>query len=211
MTLLAPPPPPAVKKPISAPAQAPPRVTPEQLLAMPHAKTAELADGQLVEKNVSKEAAKTEGIAYFRLFSHALQSGTAEVFTGTLGYQCFPDAPEKVRKPDVSVIRIERIKQLADPDPGHMPIPADLVVEVISPGDLHYKIIAKVAEYHGAGFALVWVLDPAAFTLTVYPKGQKPALLSGDDEVTCEDALPGFRCKVADLFTGVWRPPLPAE
>jgi Uma2 family endonuclease len=31
-----------------------------------------------------------------------------------------------------------------DPDRGYMPIPADLVVEVISPNDLSYKVVAKV-------------------------------------------------------------------
>ena len=209
MTLLAPSPP----KP-QPPQTAPPnrrQVTPEEMLSMPNAKTMELVDGQLAEKSVSKEAAKTEGVAYVRLWLHAQQADAAEVYPGTLGFQCFPDAPRKVRKPDVSVIRMARIVALTEFDPGHMPIVPDLAVEVISPKDVHYKVIEKVQEYLDAGFPLVWVLDPAGRTLTIYPNGGPQLFLSGDDEATCEDVLPGFRCRVEDFFTGVKPRPLPAE
>ena len=61
----------------------------------------------------------------------------------------------------------------------------------------------KVLEYLDAGFPLVWVLDPTLRTLTVFPNGGKPTLLSGEQEATCESVLPDFHCKVSDFFTSV--------
>ena len=172
--------------------------------------TAELVNGELVEKVVSEQSRRTEGWITTRLTMFTLTSPIASVYPGTLGYQVFqhvlPGDPGRVRKPDASVIRTERLRQLADPDPGYMPVVPDLAVEVVSPNDVWSDLVDKVREYQLAGFPLVWIADPGFRTLTVHRTGEKPAMLSGDDLVTAESALPGFACRVADLF-----PPPPAE
>ncbi len=33
-----------------------------------------------------------------------------------------------------------------------------------------------------------------------FPPAGRPTLLTANDEITADGALPGFRCKVADLF-----------
>ena len=58
----------------------------------------------------------------------------------------------------------------------------------------------KVQEYRAAGFPLIWVVEPDLRTITVFPNPGKPFLLSEDDDIRAEAALPGFVCKVADLF-----------
>ena len=175
-------------------------VTPEELLRLPDNSSMELVDGQIVEKHVSVESSEIEGLFYGRFFSFLMDHPIAKVYPSSLGYQCFDDAPTKVRKPDTSVIRIERIRAMSDPDPGYMPIVPDLAVEIVSPNDLAYEVDAKVQEYLAAGFPLVWVARPLLRTLTVYPLRGRPLIFTADDEITLEAVLPGFRGKVADFF-----------
>jgi Uma2 family endonuclease len=177
------------------------RVTPEELLGMPDNNGLELVDGQLVEKNVSAESSEIEGLFYFYLKSYLLDHpGIAGVFPASLGYRCFADRPDKIRKPDVTVVRLDRLKEMPDPNPGYMPIVPDLAVEVISPGDEVYEVDDKIREFMGAGFPLVWLADPNARTVTVHAQGKWPALLSAENELTAEGLLPGFRRKVDDFF-----------
>ena len=175
-------------------------ITPEEFLRLPDSSTMELVDGQIVEKNVSVESSKIEGLFFFRFQTFLQQHPVAEVFPASLGYQCFDDRPGKIRKPDATIITRERLSRLADPNPGFMPIVPDLAVEVISPNDLVYKVDEKLKEYRDAGFPLIWVAHPTARTITVYSRGGRPAIFTADDEITAESVLPGFRCKVADFF-----------
>jgi Uma2 family endonuclease len=127
----------------------PAAVTPEELLNLPDAVDYELVDGKLVERNMGFEsseiAARVLGLIWMFLHDHKL----GRLFGADASYQCFPDAPGKVRKPDVSFIRAGRLP--GDKSPlGHCPIHPDLAVEVVSPGDTFYEVENKVAEYLGA-------------------------------------------------------------
>jgi Uma2 family endonuclease len=123
----------------------------------------------------------------------------AVVFPITLGYRCFAN-PAKIRKADVSVVALGRLQQLPDQNPDFMPIVPDLAVEVIAPNDIVVQLDERVKEYLDAGFPLVWVADPKARTVTVYPNGGRPVIHTADDELTAEAVLPGFRCKVGEFF-----------
>ena len=187
-------------------ASPPQRFTAEDLLGLADNSTMELVDGQIVEKNVSLLSSDTELQIGTLLRTFADRTGVAKVLPATMGYQCFQavvDDPERMRKPDVSVIRMERIKKLANPNPGYMPIVPDLAVEVISTNDTVDGVNEKLAEYREAGFPLIWVVDPGPRMVTIYPLGGKPFIRVGDDELTAEQALPGFVCKVSDLFPPV--------
>ena len=186
MTLLTPP--------ISTP------YTPQDLLEMPDNATMELVDGRIVEKNVSIDSSEIELLFSFHIKAFLLQHPVAKVFPASLGYCCFPDAPGKVRKPDTTVVSLSRLRELPDPNAGYMPIPPDLAIEVISPNDVTYETDNKLREYFAAGFPLVWVADPNTRTITVYPRGGRPVILTDEDEITAEAVLPGFRCKVRDFF-----------
>jgi Uma2 family endonuclease len=176
------------------------RITPQALERMPNAETFELVDGELVQRNVSMRSSSVAMAVGSLLRVEALRTKEAKVYANDLGYQCYPDDPQKIRKPDVSVIRSDRLAGI-DPDRGYSPIPADLVVEVISPNDLSYEVIEKVREYLSAGFPLVWVIPPNVRTVTVYTRGQHLAAeFEETDEITLGPVLCGFRCKVSAFF-----------
>jgi Uma2 family endonuclease len=47
---------------------------------------------------------------------------------------------------------------------------------------------------------MVWVIDPESRTLTVHRPERSPVELTEGQDLTGEDVLPEFRCRVADLF-----------
>ena len=83
--------------------------TPEELLAMPDGKNYELVDGHLVERKVSTLSSWVAGRLHRYLDEFCDNQHRGWAFPEGTGYQCFPDAPAKVRKPDVSFIRSERL------------------------------------------------------------------------------------------------------
>lgn len=165
----------------------------------------EFVNGKLVELDMSVLSVSAGGELYRRLHSFALEHGLGRAFTDGLGYRCFPDDPRRVRRPDVSFIEQGRLtrevlisKEVA--------IPPDLVAEVVSPNDLFYEIETKVREYLDAGVRLVWVINPDSKIVQVYRADGTWSRLTPSDELSGEDVVPGFSCRVADLFVE-----LPAE
>jgi Uma2 family endonuclease len=114
-------------------------------------------------------------------------------------YQCFPDRPRLVRKPDVSFICLGRLPEEREPE-GHVRIPPDLAIEVLSPNDLDYETDEKVAEYLAAGVRLVWVINPEYRTVLVYRADRSIAGAWEEGELDGEDVLPGFKCPARNLF-----------
>jgi Uma2 family endonuclease len=100
-----------------------------------------------------------------------------------MGFRCFPDEPAKFRKPDVSVVRADRLSGI-DPKEGFVPVPPDLAVEVVSPNDLASAVAGEVREYLENGFGLVWVVYPDSRTVVVYRPDGSANLFGAGDEIT---------------------------
>ncbi len=173
--------------------------TPEDLLHMPDGKSFELVNGQLVEKNMGFKSARI-GIKIAALLNDYAETNALGWVNGAdAGYQCFPDDPSKVRKPDVSFIRADRLAASDEPA-GHCKIAPDLAIEVVSPNDEFSQVSMKVREYLDAGVRLVWVVDPVGEEVLVYRGDDTRAMLTCKDHLDGEDIMPGFRCLVAELF-----------
>ena len=81
-----------------------------------------------------------------------------------------------------------------------MPIPADLVVEVLSPQDRAYDVWLKTEEYLANGFKLIWEVHPHTRTVVIHRADGSVAKLHEQDDITGESLLPGFKCKVGEFF-----------
>ncbi len=81
--------------------------------------------------------------------------------------------PDTVRAPDFAFFSTPRMPVGGFPLRGYGGAP-DLAVEVLSPSNRFGDILAKVAEYLAAGVRLVWVVDPAARSVTVFRPGREP-------------------------------------
>ena len=107
--------------------------------------------------------------------------------------------PDRVRAPDLCFIRSERIPPEGEPR-GFWEIAPDLVVEVISPNDTPAEIQLKVREWIEAGVRLVWIVYPDTWTISVVRSLLDRVELTADDILDGGDVLPGFSCRVAELF-----------
>lgn len=173
--------------------------TPADLLAMPDSSGVELVQGNLVEKPVSVLSAlvETKTLVKLGVYCEAHKSGV--VLSSTNGIQCFPDEPRKVRKPDISFVKRERFsnEHLSE---GFLSIHPDLAIEVVSSHDEVAELHEKIEEYLAAGVPLVWVIDPETEIVIIHRKDGTLTKLHRNDELNGEDIIPGFSCKVAELF-----------
>jgi Uma2 family endonuclease len=106
--------------------------------------------------------------------------------------------PDTVRGPDVAYWGRERLP--SPPQEGYPDVAPDLVVEVLSPHDLFPRVLRKLQEYLRAGVRLVWVVVPEDRSVSVHAPGQQPVLLAETETLSGGDVLPGFQCRVAELF-----------
>ena len=139
-----------------------------------------------------------------RLSAHCEDRELGTIQGPETGYRCFPDDPNKVRKPDVSFIAATRLNPAALPQ-GYLDLAPDLAVESISPNESYYEVTRKVREYLGAGVSLVWVVHPHERTVTIHRADGTVTMLRDQDEITGEGVIPEFACSITRFF-----PPLPA-
>ena len=160
----------------------------------------ELIDGHPKEKPLGMEAGAVGAQMLSLLRTHVKAHSLGHVINSECGYQIFADHPTRIRKPDGSFVARGRL-----PDEklfrGHCKIAPDLAFEVVSPNDFAEEINEKVIEFLQAGVRLLWVLYPATQTIQVFrPKGGS-AMLAAADELSGEDVVVGFSCRVGDVFS----------
>lgn len=173
--------------------------TPADLLRLPDGDRFELVNGQLVEKRMGGKSSWVGGEIFGELRNYARRHG-GWAFPSDASFQCFPFEPGMVRRPDAAYVAAGRFENDEIPD-GHIAIPPDLAVEVVSPHDVYTRVEDKVGEYLQAGVRVVWILNPENRSVRVFEESANRSVQFGpDDELSAEDVLPGFRCRIADLF-----------
>ena len=179
-----------------------PLVTPEDLSSMPDGKNFELVGGKLKERTASPLSSWVGGQVFGCLHGwiHAASLGT--IWPAGNGYQCFPDDPIMVRRPNVAFIGGERFT-MNDMKGDFVKVAPDHVVEVISPNDLAHEVERKVSEYLAAGVRLIWIIEPESRTLRVQRADGSGSLLKGDAGISGESVLPGFEVPLRVIFPPV--------
>lgn len=173
------------------------RATEADLLATPRdGRKYELVDGAI---QVSPAGSRHGAVCVellMRLAAFVKEEQLGRVFDSSTGFR-LPGG--NVRSPDVSFVARGRFENEALPE-GFSPIPPDLAVEVLSPEDRRRDVLDKVGEYLDAGVTLVWLLDPATQRATVYRSSSDVRTLEPNDALDGENVVPGFHCRVGDLF-----------
>ena len=178
--------------------QRPTGYSPEDLLIMPDGERYELVNGQLQEKAMSGLSSWVGLEVGRRLGNFVVEHNLGWVFGSDAGFQCFPDAPDKVRKPDASFVAKHKLPD--GPVDGHLRVAPDLAVEVASPNDSLRDTDRKVEEYLAAGVRSVWLINPNVRVVQVIRSAGTIQRLRDSDELTEPDILPGFVCHVRDLL-----------
>ena len=169
--------------------------TEEDLLAQPaDGYKRELVDGEI---RLSPGGARHSRVS-LRIAARldASVSGRAYAFDSSMGFR-LPGG--NVRSPDASVVLADRLPGGPSSD-DFASVAPDLAVEVVSPGDRRRHVLDKVGEYLDSGVRLVWVIDPRQSRATVFRSLTQAREIGPDDYLDGADVLPGFRCRLGDLF-----------
>ena len=126
------------------------------------------------------------------LLTHVSENDLGDVYVEA-GFQ----VGERGMKPDVAFLSTARLPE--DESKG-APIPPDFAVEVISPTDIYWRVLEKVQAYLEAETQMVWVVESVMKTVTVYRSQTDIKVFTNADTLTGEDVVPGFSCRVAQLF-----------
>ena len=107
-------------------------------------------------------------------------------------------APDVLRGPDVAVVRVDRVPTGRGVD-GWLDGAPDLAVEVVGDGQTVTGMLKKAAQYLSAGAQAVWVVDADPRQVAVIT-ARGVVVLEANETLDGGDVLPGFSCKVDELF-----------
>lgn len=132
------------------------------------------------------------------LWTYARTSGKWRVSSGDPGARLKRN-PDVLRGPDVAVIDAAR-RPTGKGAEGWLSGAPDLAVEVAGDDQSATELARKALEYLGAGGKLVWVVDGSVEQVMVFTPPNHLRVLGRDDVLDGGEALPGFECRVSELF-----------
>lgn len=174
-------------------------LTAEEFWRLPVTKTRrELVRGEVVETmppGGQRGAIAVVLAMLLRLWTQRVGGGYVGVEAGYI----LARTPDTVRGPDVSYIRAERLPPTGIPE-GFWTLAPDLAVEIVSPSETADEVREKVRDFLAAGTPLVWTIYPRSQEVIVHTPDGLGRTYSGDDVLENEHVLPGFSCRVADVW-----------
>jgi Uma2 family endonuclease len=137
-----------------------------------------------------------------RYVSHQMQNHVAAHAEGEILESPMPVRlwSGRMREPDIGYFKPHRI-----PDPHKPPRGADLLVEVVSPGEKNRErdLEVKRVEYAKAKVGEYWIIDPKEKCITVLFLSGRSYRVHGvfrPSDIATSRLLPGFEIDVADMF-----------
>ena len=171
--------------------------TAEELVRLPEGWRYEIDEGELV---IMAPAGWLHGKVTNRvavLLSRFVdERRLGHVLAGEVGF-FVRRGPDVLRAPDVAFYSAERASRIVDVM-GFPTVPPDLAVEVQDPSEP--DLTRKIEQYLQAGVRAVWVVDPRARAVTRHAPGEPPRTWSEPAAVIEEPVLPGFSCRLDELF-----------
>jgi Uma2 family endonuclease len=159
----------------------------------------ELVKGEIVPMSPGGIThSRVTGNAFALLDAYCRPRRLGRVLTGEAGV-VVARRPDTVRGADVAFVSFRRLPKDAAEE-GFLRQPPELVIEVLGKDTSWEKMEEKIADYHGLGVDLVWVLDPQTETLRTYPRGGAPIVRRDPQEASADPFVPGFSVRVGQFF-----------
>ncbi len=155
----------------------------------------EIVDGQKEVKMAGAKHGEIGAQLTVELGIYLKQNPIGRLYNGNTTFQIGANE----RMPDVSFVSAARIPEEGTPS-SKWEISPDLAVEVISPNDVWEKVNRKVHEYFAAGVRQVWLISQEEQEVMIYDSPTQIRVVTADQDLTGETLLPGFKCRVGDLF-----------
>ncbi|MBD2037857.1 Uma2 family endonuclease [Leptolyngbya sp. FACHB-321] len=159
-------------------------LTLQAFLALPPGEgdiTYELIDGQAVPKMFLKKFHSSLTRAFLFLLCPEFE-GRGEVYP-ELGIALTWQGRDWVLTPDLVYISYERLPASWQENTV-CPVPPDLAIEIISPGQTFGQLAAKARAYLDANVLRVWVVDSKARSITVFYPDAPPQTYMGNTLLT---------------------------
>ena len=173
-------------------------ITGEELAMMENTGPCELVEGRIAPMvPTGDEHGGVEIALGTRLYTFVETRNLGKVRVGEVGIYIRRD-PDTVRAADILFISGERYARKGES--AYLDVAPDLVVEIMSPGDVWSNVMQKLREYLGIGVRLVWIVDPPSRSVYAYRALTDVREFTADDTLPGDDVLPGFSVKVSELF-----------
>ena len=107
--------------------------------------------------------------------------------------------PDTVREPDVAFFAADKMPT-GETVRGYAEVVPNLVVEIASPSDSAREVRDKARMWLSFGVRIVWVVYPDARAVELHTVDGGRRMLAESDTLDGGDVLPGFSCRVGDIF-----------
>lgn len=178
------------------------RWTDNELMSLPEdGRKYELIDGYLLMSPVREHHSWICINIIFLLTSFVRRRKLGRVYDSSLGCRL---SPKIMLSPDVSFVSRSRLAEIMVSPEKFLYGAPDLVVEVLSPGDSKRIVEDKLDKYFEHGATLAWIVDPKRRVITVQTPDSVTKLARPSDVLRGGEVLPGFKCKLSDIFSAAW-------
>lgn len=172
--------------------------TDNELMALPKdGRKYELIEGELLMSPVGALHSDVCLNIAMLLRNYSRRKKLGKVYDSSMGFRL---SREILLSPDVSFVSNSRLKKIMISPEKFLYGAPDLAVEVLSPGDTLDLIERKLEKYFQHGTRLAWVADPRRKAVTVHSLDAVTKLSRPGETLSGGDALPGFKCKVRQVF-----------
>ena len=157
----------------------------------------ELVDGELVDMDGAPRHGRLTLWIGGLFMAHIEETGLPLDVGVATGFQM---SPFTLRFPDVHITAWERMAAYDEAAGGFPSFAPDVAIEVVSPSNTPAELGRKTAEYFANGTRAVWIVDPEPRIVTIRRPGLPESVLRGDDMLYGDPEIPGFACRVSDIF-----------
>lgn len=107
------------------------------------------------------------------------------------------------RAPDISFISKARLiaEGFKRQSKRFFPGAPDLAVEILSPNNSRTEIDKRLRDFFASGTQIAWIINPDEECVEICHSLERRALVGSGGVLDGEDLLPGFRYRIAELFT----------
>lgn len=173
------------------------RLTLQEFLAMPESDVSyELVEGEAVPKMSPKRFhSRVSGALYLLLSQWCQDRGEVNPeWAIALKRQ----GEDWVPVPDLTYVSYQRLPAEVMKDEA-CPVPPELAIEIISPGQTFGQLAEKATDYLDAGVSRVWVVDPQARSITVFYPDAPPRTYTKTALIT-DSLFEGLRLTPQQIF-----------
>jgi Uma2 family endonuclease len=187
---------------------APKLMTAEEFLALPddgverwliRGELREKRDTDMTRRNKPHSITEAHITGHLWAWLRAQPEPRGAVVCGEAGFILRRDPSTITAGVDVAVITAAQA-DARDPDTNMIVGPPVLIAEVLSPHDTDEEVSDRVTEYLDCGVPLVWVVSTRFRTVVVHRPTVAPVMFNDTQTLAGAPELPGFSCRVADLF-----------